>query len=215
MCSKRHTTLLIEGLESIDSFCKRRTRSLNSQLRARNGRSTETLRTVLHLNACLLIVSQNYMHAFLTYVLTRARVLWRNPAVGAWCSHRGSGDAERALAVARFQGHAYVGKQAVSGNVRQAQRDAPINAAKASVTVAISPLPPPSSWCASPPGRSGRRSTRRCLTHRLPVGVADRFALSATGPAAFSRSLPINFRLRLLSFPLLVVRCAPFPWLRC
>lgn len=53
-------------------------------------------------------------------------------------------------------GHALVGKQAVSGNVRQVHRDAPINAVKASVTVAISPLPPSSSWCAR---ALGRRST--------------------------------------------------------
>lgn len=64
--------------------------------------------------------------------------------MGAWGLHRGGRDAE-ALVVARFQGHACVGKQAVSGNVRQVHGDAPINAAKASVTVAISPLPPSSS----------------------------------------------------------------------
>ena len=101
-----------------------------------------------------------------------ARESWGYFAMRVWCLYRGGRDAERAVADIRFQGHASVGKQAVSGNVRQAQRDAPINAAKASVTVAISPLPHlPRGVLAHQDVLVDARLV--AALHRLPAGVAD------------------------------------------
>ena len=212
MCSRRHTTLLIEGLESIDSVCKRRTRSLPSSELGTGGQPKPS--ALCCTSTPVSRLSEEY--ACLSYVCADPRASSLEKSCGG-CMVFAQGQRGRRESSGRCtipgpctRGKAGCIRQCPPGPERcahqrcESQRDGRHLAS-----------PPTFLVVCKPPGRSGRRSTRRCLTHRLPAGVADRFALSATGPAAFSRSLPINFRLRLLSFPLLVVRCAPFPWLRC